>query len=301
MMRWLGLIAGVILIGAGPAWSQTTPPDEPTTIDDVVVTGDSVEEQAQRFVEEVAQPVRRRGLARWARPACFGVVNFGGVSARYIADRLVTRADELGLPVGEQDCNPNVFVIGTVDAPGVARAWVDRSPDVFRPRFSGSSGRRSDLNKFIGTDAAVRWWHVSLPVAFNIFSGVTQPAVRIPGMETPEIRIYSKSQQNSRVRDDLLKVMVLVDIDKLGPVTTDQLCDYLLMVAYAQVDPDGDTAGYDTILNLFADPSVPALTSWDRSYLTALYEADPDRRVGLGGHGDRLAREVRRVGDVPAD
>lgn len=309
-MRWrsgLALALSVLALASGGAALAQTPlrqpaPDQtPTALEDVLVTGETVEEQARQFVEEVAQPVRQRGLARWARPACFGVVNFSGHAARYIADRLVTRADELGLPVADQDCDPNVLVIGAVDAPNLARAWVARSPGVFRPRFSGSTGRRSDLERFTSSDAAVRWWHVSLPVYFNIFSGETQPAVRIPNMPIPEIRVYSKSQLSSRVRDDLLKVMVLVDIDKLGPVTTDQLCDYLLMVAYAQVDPEGDTAAYETILNLFDDASVPALTSWDRSYLTALYEADPDRRVGSGGHGDRLAREFRRVDDRPAD
>lgn len=304
-MKWrsgLTLAFSTLLAAAGAALAQTPPsaPD-PAALEDVIVSGASIEEQAEQFVEEVAQPVHQRGLARWARPACFGVVNFSGDAARYIADRLVTRADELGLPVADEDCNPNVLVIGAVDAPNLARAWVARSPSVFQPKFSGSAGRRSDLDRFVSSDAAVRWWHVSLPVYFNIFSGDTQPAVRIPGMETPEIRIYSKSQQSSRVRDDLLKVMVLVDIDKLGPVTVDQLCDYLLMVAYAQVDPEGDTAAYETILNLFDDASVRELTSWDRSYLTALYEADPDRRVGSGGHGDRLAREFRRVEDRPAN
>ena len=48
------------------------------------------------------------------------------------------------------------------------------------------------------------------------------------------------------------------------------------MVALAQVDAEADTAAYPTILNLFADPaSAPAgLTDWDRSYLTALYDAE---------------------------
>lgn len=300
MGRWLGLIAALALIGAGPASAQTPPAtpagqDPPvSTLDDVVVSGRTLEERAETFVDEIAQPVRRRGLARWARPACFGVVNFSGDAARAIADQLVARADELGLPAGELDCEPNVFIIGAVDGPAVARAWADRHPGLFRPRVSGTAGRPSDLRNFVSSDAAVRWWHISLPIDFDMFTGETQPAVRLPGRGPPIIDVYSRSQQATRVRDDLVKVVMLVDVEKLGSVTTEQLCDYLLMIAYAQIDPEGDTADYETILNLFEDPTVRGLTDWDRSYLTALYEADPTRRAGVGAQGDRLADELRR-------
>lgn len=301
MLRLPVLIATLILVGAGPAWAQTPPSGEAgqdlpaSTLEDVVVSGQTLEERAATFVDEVAQPVRRRGLARWAGSACFGVVNFDGAAARYIADELVARADELGLPVGELDCDPNVFIIGTIDAPGVAREWVARSPDLFRPGFSGAAARPSVLESFVSSDAAVRWWHVSVPTSFDVFTGRAQPGVRLPDRPPPQIQIYSKSQQVSRVRDDLLRVMVLVDVERLGSVTIDQLCDYLLMVGYAQVDPDGDTAGYETILNLFDGPPVTGLTHWDRSYLAALYQADPDRRVSGGDQGGRLADALRRA------
>lgn len=304
--RW-GLLAAMSLAGAGAAWAQTPPaeagPQDPpaTTLEDVVVSRQTLEERAETFVDEVAAPVRQRGLARWTRPACFGVVNFSGDAARRIADQLVARADELGLPAGELDCEPNVFIIGTDDAPGVAQAWVDRNPGAFRPRVSGTAGRSSDLRTFVSSDAAVRWWHISIPMHFDIFTGATQPAVRLPGGDAPYLRVYARSQHASRIRDDLVKVMVLVDVGRLGSVTIDQLCDYLLMVAYAQIDPDGDTAAYETILNLFDDPSVPGLTVWDRSYLTSLYEYDPTRRAGVGAQGDRLAGEIRRADPRPEE
>lgn len=264
MVRWLGLIAALTLAGVGHVRAQTPPAEaaaqEPpaTAVEDVIISRETLTERAETFVDEVAAPVRQMGLARWARPACFGVVNFSPDAARRIADQLVARADELGLPAGELDCQPNVFIIGTDDAPGVARGWVDRNPGAFRPRVSGTAGRPSDLRRFVSSDAAVRWWHISIPIHFDIFTGATQPAVGLPGGEAPQLRVYSVSQHASRIRDDLVKVMVLVDVEKLGPVTVDQLCDYLLMVAYAQIDPDGDTATYDTILNLSTIRPSPA-------------------------------------------
>jgi hypothetical protein len=304
-MIWrLGVIVALSACAA-PAWSQTVRPadpdprqatqsSEPTTLDDVVVSGAGVEERATRFVDQVAQPARGRGLARWAQPACVGVVNFDRDAARYIADQMVTKADSLGLPVGEPDCTPNVFVVGAVDASSVAQAWVSRSPLAFRPAFSGASARRSVLDNFVSTDAPVRWWHISVPMNFDIFTGQASPAVRMPGGEPPRIPVYSVSQKASRVRDDLMRVVILVDVEKLGAITTDQLCDYLLMVAYAQIDPTGETATYETILNLFQDPSTQGLTYWDRSYLAALYEADPERRVSGSDQAGHLADEVRR-------
>jgi len=109
--------------------------------------------------------------------------------------------------------------------------------------------------------------------------------------------VYAYSQHQSRIRDDLLKVLMLVDVDRVGPVNIAQLGDYLIMAAYAQIDPEGDTEGFDTILNLFDDPAVPGLTAWDSSYLAALYAADPDRRVGVGQQGDRLANTLRSGGE----
>jgi hypothetical protein len=306
MVRWLGLIAALTFAGAGTGWAQTPPAEtdgqEPptTTLDEVVVSGQTLESLAETFVDEVAAPARQRGLARWASPACFGVVNFSGDAARSIADQLVARADELGLPVGELDCEPNVFIIGTDDAPGVAGAWVARSPDAFQPNASGTRSGPAALRTFVSSDAAVRWWHISVPIHFDVFTGETQVAVRLPGNSPPGLFVYSRSQHASRIRDDLVKVMVLVDVERLGPVTVDQLCDYLLMVAYAQIDPEGDTSTYETILNLFDDPMVAGLTEWDRAYLTSLYDYDPTRRAGVGAQGDRLADEVRRA-DPPAD
>ncbi len=51
------------------------------------------------------------------------------------------------------------------------------------------------------------------------------------------------------------------------------------MVAMAQIDPEAETAAYDTVLNLFDAPGeVSGLTDWDRSYLAALYDAELNRR-----------------------
>ena len=43
------------------------------------------------------------------------------------------------------------------------------------------------------------------------------------------------------------------------------------------LDPEAETASYDTILNAFDNPEAPAgLTDWDMSYLRALYSYHSD-------------------------
>lgn len=306
-MFWrLGLSLALALAVVGPAWSQETPSTEVqepplTTLDDIVVSGQVLREQAERFVAEIARPVQSRGLARWDRPACFGVVNFDPDAARSIADQLVTRAFELGLPVGDADCKPNVFVVGTVNAPEFAKAWVARSPRTFRPGASGTVGRPSALQYFVSSDDAVRWWPISIPTYFDIFTGRSTVAVRLPGGPPPSLQVYSRSQHASRIRDDLLKVLILVDVERMGSVNVVQLSDYLIMVAYAQIDPEGDTSAHRTILNLFENASVPGLTHWDKAYLMALYNADPDRRVSVYSTAERLAGAVARANASPAE
>ncbi len=306
-MFWrLGLSVALALVAVGPAWSQATPANdvqEPpvTTLDEIVVAGKTLRERAERFVDEIAQPVQARGLARWDQPACFGVINFDPDVARSIADQLVTRAFELELPVGDVDCEPNVFVVGTDNAPEFAKAWVARNPRTFRPRASGTVGRPSALQYFVSSEDAVRWWPISIPMHFDIFTGASAVAVRLPGGPAPRLRVYARSQHASRIRDDLLKVLILVDVERIGSVNIAQLSDYLIMIAYAQIDPEGDTSAHSTILNLFDNFSVPGLTDWDKGYLKALYDADPDRRVGVGSTAERLARAISRSRSHPAE
>lgn len=287
--------------------AQTAPVETPESatepaarVDDVIVSGGRLEELTARFVEEAAEPPRRRGLARWAGAACIGVVNFRRDVGEYIADRLVQIGDEVGVPIDDSACDPNLYVIGAADASALAREWVDRYPREFRLRASQTNGPRSSLDRFVSSEDAVRWWHVSLPMHFDIFTNRASRAVALPGKASPHIQVYAKSQLRSRIRDDLMRVVIIVDVDQLEDTTLAQLGDYLAMVAFAQIDPEGDTAAYPTILNLFdSDRRAPGLTEWDRAFLTAMYEAAPDRRLNGAEQGRYLANALRAAWERP--
>ena len=279
------LSAGLVLTlalwsGAVPAQAvpqtpaaQTSAAQRSTQLGEVVVEGRQLEALIRNFVTDVSQPANNRGLARWNGPVCVGAVNLRSEVGQYVIDRISDVARELEVEAGEPGCRPNVLIVAAVDGAGLASALVEDRPRNFDLRHNGTDAGTRAFRNFRTGDQPVRWWQISMPI--NSDNG--ERAVRLPGDEQPpRIRVVSASRLRTQIRDDMVRSVIIVDVDRLAGASLVQLADYLALVALAQVDAEADTASYPTILNLFADPaSAPAgLTDWDRSYLTALYEHD---------------------------
>ncbi len=269
---------------SGPAQVQPAIPsaNTPTDLEDVVVEGRRLNEQVQSFVREVGQPSNGRGLARWRNGLCAGVANLETDAAQYLVDRVSDVARDLGLRAGAPGCAPNVLIIVTPDAQAFTPQFVALRPRAFRVGGSGMDTGSSGLRAFENSDAAVRWWHVSVPV-----DQTGEIAVRLPGYcggicesrdgnpmnMAPHIKAVA-SRLLSSTEDDMQRVLIIVDADKISGVDLDQLGDYVAMIALAQINPEADTTGYSSVLNLFNDPEhTPGLTNWDRTYLEGLYGA----------------------------
>lgn len=255
---------------------QTPPPAaEPAVLEDVLIDGRPLEARVRSFVDEVSAPPQRRGLARWWDRVCFGVVNLEPTQAQALIDRLSAVADDYGVRLDAPGCRPNAVVIFADDGRVMADSLVEAQRPLFHLGVGGLDRGKAQLEAFRQSDAPVRWWHVSLPV----IGSTGQRAIRLPGDDAP---IYVPAEglvnHGRPITDVLNKVIVIVDAGKVEGVGGEPLAEYLAMVSLAQVDPEGDVAGYDTILNLFAASGAPAgLTVWDRSYLEGLYQARPDR------------------------
>lgn len=307
MLDWL--MAGAVSVAilqpqSTPPASQTPPQDpaaqSPAALEDVVVEGRRLDEIVRDFVSEVAAPAPRRGLARWQGGICVGVVNLSNEAAQYIADRISQVGADLGLVPGDPGCRPNIAVVFTADGAELASSLVDRNRRAFR--MGGSVNRDiTALRAFETSAAPVRWWHVSIPVD----SETGDRAIRLPGdvdpatgrPSAPVISVFAASRLNSQIRDDMNKVMIIVDVDDMAATNLNQLADYLTFIALAQVDPDARTAGYDTILNVFNAPqSVDGLTDWDMSYLTSLYRVQnaPARRINPAAQATAMASDMIR-------
>lgn len=293
--------------GAVSAQEAAAPPPAPQArpsaqLDDVVVEGRQLEAMVRSFVTDVSQPANNRGLARWNRPICVGAVNLRTEIARYVVDRISDVARELEVEAGEPGCRPNVLIVAAVDGAGLAAALVEDRPRNFDLRHNGTDAGTRAFRNFRTGDQPVRWWQISMPID----SETGERAVRLPGDPAPpQIHVFAASRLRTQIRDDMVRSVIIVDVDRLGGANLVQLADYLTLVALAQVDAEADTAAYPTILNLFTDPaSAPAgLTDWDRSYLTALYEHDQlriNRNSQVRAVADAVSRDRREAASGPA-
>lgn len=284
------VLALSLALAAGAVSAQERP--APNQLSDVVVEGRQLEALVRDFVVDVSQPANHRGLARWNRPICVGAVNLRADIGQYVVDRISDVARELEVEAGEPGCRPNILIVAAADGAALASALVEDRPRNFDLRHNGTDAGTRAFRNFRTGDQPVRWWQISMPID----SETGMRAVRLPGDESPpRIYVFAASRLRTQIRDDMVRSIIIVDVDRLGGANLVQLADYLTLVALAQVDAEADTAAYPTILNLFADPaSAPAgLTAWDRSYLTALYEHD-QLRINRNSQVRAVAEAVTR-------
>ena len=273
----------------------------PIQLEDVTVTGRSLEGMIRNFVTEVAEPNRGRGLARWDGQVCVGAVNLRIETAQYLVDRISTIAGDLGVETGAPGCDPNLLVIATTDANALTAALSTASPRSFRMGGAGMDRGRTAFHEFQNADRPVRWWQLSMPVDSQ--SGLR--VARLPGecdLEAcvpPSYNVAIASRLKTQVVNNLFRSIVVVDVDQVSQLTVLQLADYVAMVSLAQIDPDADTSAYASILNVFDDPAASAsLTDWDSAYLGGLYAAqrnDTNLRANRGEISRAIHREHDRL------
>jgi hypothetical protein len=297
--------------GADPA-SPPSAAQPPEGVEEVVVRGQRMSEidfdlsvYVQRFVTEVAAPALERGYARWQETVCVGVYLLQNDAAQYIIDRISLAVLDVGLEPGEPGCTPDVVIMFSTDAKMLAEYAIENQPALFRPYGSaeGMTLGLDALDEFARSDRAVRWWHVSLPT--DARSG--DAAVVVPNGQRmasdpayPTIAVSGPSRLHGGIRDDLKRVVIVVDATKLTGTTWQQLADYLAVVSLAQIDPDTNPEAFDSILNLFNNPlAYSGLTDWDRAYLKALYSFDQERMPTMQ-MGDLVSRMVREDEEATA-
>lgn len=292
MSMSLGLIALLAALQTAPV-----PAQDESRVGDVVVNGRPLDDMVNDFVSEISRPASRRGLARWHQKVCVGVVNLPATHAQYMVDRISQVAAEVGLEPGEPGCSPRVIIIATDDGAALATSLVGGVGVDFNLGTHQTDAGSRALRDFQTPDRAVRWWHTSLPVD----SETGQTAIRLPGQagidgqpSAPVINVFAASRVNSQIRDDLVRVVIVIDVTKLENTSFEQLADYVALISLAQIDADAQTQGYDTIMNLFNGSGAPTrLTEWDMGYLEALYSTHP-QRINPNALTSSVASDVAR-------
>ncbi|HEY0102197.1 MAG TPA: hypothetical protein VGB60_01895 [Brevundimonas sp.] len=283
----LALLQDPVQPASGAPISEQDPPA--VELEDVIVERRRLEDLSRTFVDEVGAPASRRGLARWRSRVCVGVAGIRQDVAQHIVDHVSRVAMKFDVTPGDPGCRPNVLVVFSQQAGALSNALVEGRPRAFHLGVGGLDRGNAALRAFRESDRPVRWWHVSMPT--NAFTG--GPGIRMPGELPPYVVGEGIVNKGRWVRDDLNKVIIVVDGDKVDGVGLPQLADYISMVALAQVDPDGDTSGYSSILNLFDAPDASTgLTGWDTAYLDALYSG-PSERISNGDQRWQMLRNLR--------
>ena len=267
---------------------------------DIIVDGRRMEDAARSFIEEIGAPPRGTRPGRWHSGMCISVTGMQERYARYLIDRVAIAALDAGAEVLGPGCKPNVIILATNDAPGLASHLVEEVGLGFRPTDTSTNLGRRELGHFQTSDAPVRWWHVTMPVEPD--SG--QLAVNLRGrdgppdqmLDAPIIAVRDMSRMRSNIRYDITWVIIIVDLSQTVGAPFGAVADYVALASLTQLDPFADMTGEDTILNLFGtDHAVTGLTDWDKDYLAALYSSRTDRATGRQQVNDMVARltEVR--------
>ncbi len=290
MSSWApAIMSALAILQAGAATApppRVSPPGEPTEVEGLVVTAPTRtdKDQITSFVTSVTAPTADKRLGRWDRKICPGVIGLKPAYAQVMLDRISATAQDIGLEVGGPGCKANILIVATADSDALVRQAVKDNPDTFAKYEDGVSRGKKALQAFIDSPAPVRWWHVTSRKTSDGQSYV----------QGANVRVRSVGRVNTNTRTDFDHVVIVLDVRRTGIVRFSALADYVAMVSLAQINPDADTEGASSILNLFTDKAagatpVDGMTDWDMAYLRGLYTARRDVR-----RGDRQEADVVR-------
>ncbi len=303
MSSMTGLIYALALLGTGPGQEQGPSP-APHALPDVTTTV-TREEAVLRYVDALPEVNRAtEPLARFDRQVCPRVVNLAEAPAQVVTERIRRAALDAGLSIDGPDCSPNLVVVFTLDGDASAAEHRRTAPQVFDGVARTRRAGRTQLREFMESDEPVRWWHATEDVPahgwlnLSSFQSVVEPGTELP---TGEVRSRSASRlSGASSKMEINFALVIVDMNHIDAVDLNALGDYAAFVALAQIDPEAEVSGSDTILTLFEPGAGPmtAMSEMDRSYLRALYRlTDESDRAAIqqGELASRILRDLERA------
>jgi hypothetical protein len=276
---------------------------------EIVITAPSQSEgeRVRSYVGSLSVPGRRAALPRWGREICPGVIGMDNEHAQALNDRVARIALDLGLEVGAPGCDANILVYFTRNSDEVAATFAGRNGMV----STRTGGTREQVEAFVQTPRAVRWWHLALtsadgfeverdsqaavntlraqePTPFEAAaqgqearSTSSEREARAAQEVTNATRVRGASRLRSNTEESISRVLIIVDADRVRQVRFGALADYVAMIGLAQINPDVDVGAAPSILGLFSDrpgPKADRITSWDIAYLAGLYRSPVDAR-----------------------
>jgi hypothetical protein len=280
-----------------------------------------LEKRVSKFVNQIAATENgAEGLARWgAPPACPLVSGLRQRDGEFILERLSEIGRLAGVPLGDEHCRPNLYILVTGQPEDLLRGMEKRNRrytfGVDASSYPPVETPANLVDEFIKTPRPVRVWHnvTENDASGNPLSYCQSQMVLPPPPLCTETSIINPAACNPNryyrcgaaiaggshlVLNSiwtLSRVFVIVDQARLKGVTLGQLADYLAMSSFAKLKADARLEDGTTILTLFngAPEAAPVgMTAWDQTFLKSLYATDQKSKLQRSQISRQMVREI---------
>jgi hypothetical protein len=325
-LRVLAVAATLAMLANMGEWAAAEAPPSSTQaspaspLPEVTVTAHrlELEKRVSQFVNQIAAAENGdEGLARWeVPPACPLVSGLPRQDGEFILERLSQIAQTAGVPLGDEHCHPNLYVLVT-DQPEDLLKGMEKRNRAYT--FGYNPSLRSEtpagvVDEFIRTPRAVRVWYNS-----NEKDAWGRPLSYCPASEIEQItctpfdpKCYPPHYDPGRVIECgrgttggthltfnnmwwLARVFVIVDHKRLHEVKLGQLADYVAMAGFAKLKPEARVGDAPTILTLFnaAPQDAPiGMTDWDQTFLKSLYATEQTSKLQRSQIARQIVHEI---------
>jgi len=308
------ILAAAAMVGP-PALAQTP------AVGSVTVEGPLmpkvVQRQARDFVHALATPTAELGqIPRWRDPVCVDVFGLRAEDAAKIKARVEDVAKAVGAEVQGPGCKGDIEIVFT-EKPQFLMDGVARKRELLLGYY-----HRQDTRKLKSVTRPIQAWYVTAtlggggnttgPVFAYTENAMGRPAIPIQlHREVIDDAGYmaptgcGDTHFSACLRGVFKNVLIVSDANRLKGKDIGLLADYIVMVALSQPRSLDGCNALPSVIDVFASADcagrkIPnGLTPADASYLTSLYQADPEARLMFqqGDIAGRMAKILINAGE----
>jgi hypothetical protein len=308
-------VAAALAVGSTVATIAAEPSSEPDAkaapgkpLEEVTVSAkrEALAPRVTKFVGQISGSYYAEGVARWLDGVCPIVSGLPGPDSDFVRGRVSDAARAAGAPLAGENCRPNLYILVTNQPKDLLRE-MDKRNRV----FTFGNAAPTLIDAFIESPRAVRvWYHTTektpegTPLAAFSFPSIeSAPSGRegsslIDDTQTGSSGIKANGWSQAthlsyNVVWDIYRAFVIVDTTQLKGASRGQIADYVSLIALAELKTETPTGDAPTILTLFNDApeaAPPGMSSWDQSFLKALYTVEQKSKL----QRDMIAREMVR-------
>jgi hypothetical protein len=248
-----------------------------------------------KFVNQIAPLENAEGLAVWKVPVCPLVSGLPQPDGEFILGRVTEIARAAGVPLGDEHCHPNLFILVTADPNRLLQGWNDR--DRLRLLVFGQAAP-SVTREFIETPRAVRVWYSSSEEdAWG--KRLSGDARSTTGCQRATCAPIAYDVDSSHLQSNVVwkfsRIFVIADQRRLQGVSRGQFADYVAMIGLAELKTGAELGDAPTILKLFdGEPQTAAagMSDWDQAFLKSLYATEPRSQLQRRQVARAMVREI---------